>query len=89
MKEIHSSCDRHSNLQMVPYAQKRGAGQTEVHICPVPGCGRGHDGRQYFDASEAEVFARLKGQTNRREAARAAILKTIEERRVTGRDKGL
>jgi hypothetical protein len=27
-------CDRHKNLQMVPF------GQTFVHACPVPSCGR-------------------------------------------------
>jgi hypothetical protein len=85
--KIHPSCDRHRNLQMVPCTVKRGAGRTEGHICPVPGCGRGHDGRQYFDATKARLSTRVGVQTNRREAARAAILKTIEERRVTDGEK--
>ncbi len=87
MKKVHPSCDRHRNLQMVPCALKTSSGPMEGHICPVPGCGRGHDGLGYLDASDAKMSARANLQTNRREAARTAILKAIEERRAAGRGK--
>jgi hypothetical protein len=70
-------CDRHKNLQMVPCSLTRQAGSESGHVCPVPGCGRHHDREGYFDRFETR--AAQPKPPNRREAARAAILKAIHE----------
>ena len=36
------SCDRHKNLQMVPFSLEYPGGTLSGHECPVPGCGRQH-----------------------------------------------
>jgi len=81
MTKMRPVCDRHKNMQMVPCSRKTTTGKNESHICPVPGCGRRHNDQGYFDGIEAKPSAQINSQTNRREAARAAILKAIEERR--------
>jgi len=41
-------CDRHKNLQMVPF------GRTDIDVCPVPSCGRCHDDQGYFEVVEGQ-----------------------------------
>lgn len=41
-------CDRHTNLQMIPF------GQTLVDVCPVPSCGRCHDNQGYFEVVDGQ-----------------------------------
>lgn len=67
-------CDRHKNLQMVPL------GQTFVHACPVPSCGRCHDEQGYFEVIEAQL---VRGETtapNRLFSTEEKILKAIRAR---------
>lgn len=49
-----SSCDRHRNLQMVPFQSESPTGQTSVQVCPVPSCGRQHDDQGYFEVVEGQ-----------------------------------
>src|SRR6266481_1050635 len=80
MTRLRPVCDRHANLQMIPCSLKTATGQANGYICPVPNCGRHHgDDLGYFDAVETRVL--LEGSIpNRRDAARAAIMKVLEER---------
>jgi hypothetical protein len=47
-------CDRHPNLQMVPLQLESRRGKAFVHVCPVPGCGRHHDGQGYFEVVDGQ-----------------------------------
>ena len=80
MTRLHPACDRHANLQMIPCSLKTATGQATGYVCPVPGCGRHHDDDLgYFDAVETRAL--LEGSIpDRRDAARAAIMKALEER---------
>jgi hypothetical protein len=75
-------CDRHTNLQMIPCSLKTTTAQAHGHayVCPVPGCGRHHDDRGYFDAVETRALLEDSAPKSRRDAARAAIMKALEER---------
>jgi hypothetical protein len=94
MKLTHPNCDRHPNLQMVSCRLKRNQTVVSGHICPVPGCGRCHVDQGYLRPGDVELLAGpdlmvpKKGPTksissnrplNRHAAARAAILRAIEE----------
>jgi hypothetical protein len=65
---------------MIPCSLKRTTGQSHGYVCPVPSCGRHRDDEGYFDVVETKPS--LDGGTpkNRRDAARAAIMKAIQER---------
>jgi len=47
------SCDKHTNLQMIPTSFKTPAGRIFGYVCPVPSCGRHCDGESYFYTTEA------------------------------------
>jgi hypothetical protein len=95
MKLTHPNCDRHPNLQMVPCRLKRNQTVVSGHICPVPGCGRCHSDQSYLRPGDVELLAgpdlvvpAKKGPAksissdrplNRHAAARAAILRAIEQ----------
>ena len=49
------SCDRHKNLQMVPFPFEDPTGKVSGYICPVPACGRLHDKEGYFDVVEGKI----------------------------------
>jgi hypothetical protein len=95
MKLTHPNCDRHPNLQMVPCRLKRDKVVVSGYICPVPGCGRCHLDQGYLRLGDVELLAGpdlmvpRKGPAksissgrplNRHAAARAAILRAIEEK---------
>ena len=46
------SCDRHKNVQMIPFTLDYPGGRISGHVCPVPGCGRHHVEEGYFDVVE-------------------------------------
>ena len=73
-------CGKHKNLQMIPCSLKRTTGQSQGYVCPVPGCGRHHDDEGYFDLVETKPLLENSTAKNRRDAARAAIMKAIQER---------
>ena len=49
-----SPCDKHKNLQMVPFRLESPTGQKFVQVCPVPSCGRHHDNQGYFEVVEGQ-----------------------------------
>jgi hypothetical protein len=67
-------CDRHKNLQMVPF------GQTFVYVCPVPSCGRCHDDQGYCEVVEGQLVRGQSVAPNRLVSAREEILKVIRAR---------
>jgi hypothetical protein len=73
-------CDRHMNLQMILCSLKRPSGQSHGYVCPVPGCGRHFDDEGYFDVVEAKAL-QVSAPKNRRDAARAAVLRAIRDQR--------
>ncbi len=89
MNRSHLTCDRHTNLQMVPCWVKRARSIAAAHVCPVPGCSRYHVDGVFLEASEVELVlgpkiapkpAEPQKPLNRQAAARAAILKAIEQK---------
>jgi hypothetical protein len=100
MTRLHPTCDRHTNLQMVPCWVQRAKAVADAHVCPVPGCGRYHVVDVYLEATEVELvlgpqtasppksMSKKSGSIkagpdkpmNRHTAARAAILKAIEQK---------
>jgi hypothetical protein len=81
MTRLRPVCNRHTNLQMIPCSLKRTTGQAQGYVCPVPGCGRHHDDEGYFDVVETKALLEDSTPKNRRDAARAAIMKALEDRR--------
>jgi hypothetical protein len=73
-------CDRHPNLQMIPWSLKTTTGQSDGYVCPVPGCGRHHQDGWYFDVVETKPSLEDGTPKDQRDAARAAIMKAIHER---------
>jgi len=65
------ACDRHGNLQMIPCSLDRPTGTVSGHICPVPSCGRCHDGRRYFDEETITSVPQSSASVNRQAAASA------------------
>ena len=47
-------CERHKNLQMVPFFIEYTSGPVSGHVCPVPGCGRHHTENGYFDLADGK-----------------------------------
>ena len=52
-------CDRHTNLEMVPF------GQTFIEVCPVPSCGRCHDDQGYFEVVDGKLLRGQIADTNK------------------------
>ena len=52
-------CDRHKNLEMVPF------GQTLIDVCPVPSCGRCHDDQGYFEVVDGKLVRGQIGATKK------------------------
>ena len=89
MNRSHPTCGRHTNLQMVPCWVQRGRSVAAAHVCPVPGCSRYHVDGVFLEASEVELVLGPKmalnpdknqKPLNRQAAARAAILKAIQQK---------
>lgn len=89
MNHPHPTCDRHTNLQMVHCWVQRARSVAAAHVCPVPGCSRYHVDGVYLGSSEVELVlgpkiapkpADRQKPLNRQAAARAAILKAIEQK---------
>jgi len=64
---------------MLPCWLERPTGTISGHICPVPSCGRRHDGERYFDEAKMVAVSQRSGPANRRAAARSAILSAIRD----------
>ncbi|HYL13612.1 MAG TPA: hypothetical protein VEV41_11285 [Terriglobales bacterium] len=73
------SCDRHKNLQMVPFSFAYSTGTISGHVCPVPGCGRVHDEEGYFDVIEGKIL-RAESTKERGTSVTEKILKVIRAR---------
>ena len=67
-------CDRHKNLQMVPF------GRTFIYVCPVPSCGRCHDDQGYFEVVEGQPVRGDRASLSRLFSSREKILTTIRAR---------
>lgn len=80
MARLRPVCDRHTNLQMIPCSLKTTTGQAHGYVCPVPNCGRHHDDTGYFDAVKTRALPEDSSPRNRRDAARVAIMKVLEQR---------
>jgi hypothetical protein len=77
-----SPCDKHKNLQMVPFRPESPTGETSVQVCPVPSCGRQRDDQGYFEVVEGQLVRAEKaapGQT-RIDSASQKGLTTISAR---------
>jgi hypothetical protein len=48
-------CDRHKNLQMVPFPLRSPTNYTLLYVCPVTSCGRQHDEQGYFEVVEGQL----------------------------------
>lgn len=64
---------------MLPCWLERPTGAIPGHLCPVPSCGRRHDGEKYFDEEKIVSVSQDSGPTNRRATARSAILRAIQD----------
>lgn len=69
------SCDRHKNLQMVPFSHQYPGGTVSGHVCPVPHCGRHHTEDGYFDLVDGKPVREEKTLRTRITLARDEILK--------------
>jgi hypothetical protein len=72
------SCNRHKNLQMVPFSFEDPTGKVTGHICPVPGCGRLHDKEGYFDVVEGKITR--PGNTKKMRSLKEQILNVIRSK---------
>ena len=71
------SCDRHKNLQMVPFSLEYPGGTLSGHECPVPGCGRQHMENGYFDLADGKPTREEKTLRTRLTSATNEILTAI------------
>jgi hypothetical protein len=55
---MNPSCDRHKNVQMVPFTLEYPGGEISGHVCPVAGCGRHHVAEGYFDVAAETPLGR-------------------------------
>ncbi len=55
MSRSYPTCDRHSNLQMVPCWMKYPKCIKSGYVCPVPGCGRCFVDESYLNAEDVEL----------------------------------
>jgi hypothetical protein len=67
-------CDRHKNLQMVPF------GRTFIDVCPVPSCGRCHDDQGYFEVVDGHLVRGDRASPNKLFSPTERILKTLRAR---------
>ena len=76
MIRIRPSCDRHKNLQMIPFSIKHPTGKIS-HACPVPSCNRHHDNEGYFDMVDDKPVREEDTSRNRIASARDEIMRAI------------
>ena len=67
-------CDRHTNLEMVPF------GQTQINVCPVPSCGRCHDDEGYFEVVDGKLARGQIGAANKLFVATERMVKAFRAR---------
>lgn len=70
-------CDKHPNLQMVPFPFESTLGKSLVYVCPVPSCGRQHDDQGYFEVVEGELVRGQNTAPNTMAAARDKVPMTM------------
>jgi hypothetical protein len=73
-------CDKHRNLQMVPFLVQVSTGQALVYVCPVPSCGRRYDDQGYFEFVDGEAVRGQSAAPSRTFSARETILMAIRAR---------
>ena len=71
------SCDRHKNVQMIPFSLDYPGGTVAGHLCPVPSCGRHHTEDGYFDLVDGKPTREKKTIGNRIASAGHEILRAI------------
>ena len=71
------SCDRHKNVQMIPFALEYPGGKISGHVCPVPHCARHHAEEGYFDVVESDPLGIQNTTTSKQPSVREEILKAI------------
>jgi len=73
-------CERHKNLQMVPFFIEYTSGPVSGHVCPVPGCGRHHTENGYFDLADGKPAREEEPLKNKITLARDEIRRVIGSR---------
>jgi hypothetical protein len=73
-------CDKHRNLQMVPFPSQFSTGQTFVHVCPVPSCARQHDDQGYFEVVNGQPVRAQTAGPSRIFSEKEKILMAIRAR---------
>jgi hypothetical protein len=71
------SCDRHKNVQMIPFSLDYPGGTVAGHLCPVSSCGRHHTEDGYFDLVDGKPTREEKTIRNRIVSVRNEILRAI------------
>ena len=90
MKHPHPTCDRHTNLQMVPCWLRLGRAVVSGHSCPVPGCARYHTQEGYRNAADVEVVLGPKDGARKKAAASEPLSKkALLESAVSGEKRPL
>src|SRR6267143_4097571 len=72
MIQIRPSCDRHKNLQMIPFSIKHSTGKIS-HACLVLSCNRHHDDKGYFDMVDDKPVRQEKAATGGRTSDAVAV----------------
>ncbi|HKN34616.1 MAG TPA: hypothetical protein VJX16_15365 [Terriglobales bacterium] len=70
-------CDKHKNLQMVPFFFEHSARTIRGHVCPVPSCGRFQDAEGYFDMVDGKPARAEKNGKGGVASVREELLKAI------------
>ena len=89
MQRTHPTCDRHTNLQMVPCWLRRGRAIVAGHSCPVPGCGRYHTREGYLNAADVELVMGPQTGLRKKAAASETLKKTALESAISGEERPL
>jgi hypothetical protein len=55
----HPSCDRHKNLQMIPFSLDDASGKISGYICPVPTCDHFFGNRPPEGATQRRILSRV------------------------------
>ena len=71
------SCDRHKNVQMIPFTLEYPGGKISGHVCPVPRCGRHHVEEGYFDVAEDQPLGTQNTPVEKESSVRKEIVKAI------------
>ena len=85
MKPARPTCDRHTNLQMVPCWVKRRGALVAAYACPVPGCSRFRTHEGYLNSADLEVVldpsagARKKAMASERRTKNSEISSNQEQ----------